>query len=157
VQIRLIPIVLATAAASAAGCGGDDGGKLSKADFIAKADKACVASALRPKAPPQNAQQAAQQTAEEATARKELQGKLKGIEPPADLKADYDDFLAKSENVIARLESMSQLAKDDKRADYAKADAELAKIGQARETVADRIGFKRCGQPFTAEERKAEQ
>jgi hypothetical protein len=142
------------AAGALAGCGGGDG-KLSKADFIEKADKACVDSALRPKAPPQNAQQAAQQTVEEATARKDLQGKLKDIKPPTDLNADYDDFLAKSDAVIAKLEEMSQLAKDNKRAEYAKADAELAKTGQARENVADRIGFKRCGQPFTAEERKA--
>ena len=142
------------AAGALAGCGGGDD-KLSKADFIEKADKACVDSALRPKAPPQDAQQAAQQTAEEATARKDLQGKLKDIEPPTDLKADYDDFLAKSDAVIAKLEEMSRLAKDNKRADYAKADAALAKIGQERENVADRVGFKRCGQPFTAEERKA--
>jgi hypothetical protein len=140
------------AAGALAGCGGGDG-KLSKADFIEKADKACVDSALRPKAPPQNAQQAAQQTVEEATARKDLQGKLKDIKPPSDLNADYDDFLAKSDTVIAQLEQMAQLAKDNKRAEYAKADAELAKVGQERENVADRIGFKRCGQPFTAEER----
>jgi hypothetical protein len=147
----------ATAVTVGAGCGGDDGGgKLSKADFIAKADQECVDSGLRPKAPPQNAQQAAQQTAEEAQGRKDLQEKLRDIEPPVELKAEYEGFLLESDNVIDRLEEMSRLAKENKRAEYAKADAALAKIGQSRESSADRIGFKRCGQPFTAEERKAE-
>ena len=150
--------MFAAAGAVAVGCGGDDGGgKLSKADLIAKADKACVDSALRPKAPPQNGQQAAQQTAEEAKARKDLQEKLKDLDPASDVKVDYDEFLAKSDDVILRLEKMSGLAKEGKRADYAKEDAALAKVGQEREGIADRIGFKRCGQPFTAEERKQQQ
>ena len=154
-RLRTTAAALALAAGIAAGCGDDDdGGKLSKADYIAKADSACVDSALRPKAPPQNARQAAEQTAEEAKARKDLQADLEGLEPPDEIKADADEFLKKSQELIAGLERMNQLAKDDKQADYAKEEQSLAKVGQEREQVADRIGFKRCGQPFTPEERE---
>ena len=149
---------LAGVAALAGGCGGgDEDQPPSKDEFIAQADKACVGSALRPKAPPQNAQQAAAQTAEEAKARQELQTQLEKIEAPAEVKADYDQFLAKSKELIAGLQRMSALAKGNKRAEYGEEDKKLATAGQQREAIADRIGFKKCGQPFTAEERKNEQ
>jgi hypothetical protein len=49
---------------------------------------------------------------------------------------------------------MAAFARQGKRAEYSRADQALAPIGQDRETIADRIGFKRCAQPFTAEERE---
>lgn len=145
---------LAAAGAVAAGCGGDDGEKLSKADLIVKADKACVDSALRPVAPPQSADQAAKQTEDEAKARKDLQEKLEKLEPADDVKADYDEFLKQSDELIAILERMAVLARDEKRAEFDREDRKLASAAEQRGKLADRIGFKRCGQPFTAEERK---
>jgi hypothetical protein len=149
---------LTSVAVAAAGCGGDDGGdKLSKADLVERADKACLDSALRPVAPPQNAEQAAKQTEDEAKARKDLQEELEKLDPADDVEADYDEFLKKSQEVIQHLERMTALARENKRAEYSKEDHALATVGQSREAVADRIGFKRCGQPFTAEERKDQQ
>jgi hypothetical protein len=158
--MRAAGAVLALAlAAAVAACGGDDDGgdKLSKAEYIEQADRACVDSALRPKAPPQNSRQAAQQTKEEADARKDLQGDLQKLTPPDELKGDADEFLKKSQELIAGLERMTRLAEDDKQAEFAKEDQKLADVGQSREQVADRIGFKRCGQPFTPEEQEEQQ
>ncbi len=148
---------LAAAATVASGCGGGDDKPKTKAEFIEQADKACVGSALRPKAPPQTIEQAAQQTDEEARARKDLQAKLEDIEAPEDVRADYQDFLKRSRDMIAGLERMSQLARQRKLAEYDKAGEAVGRVGVEREQVADRIGFKKCGQPFTPEERRQQQ
>jgi hypothetical protein len=146
---------LAAVALAAAGCGGGGDDKSGPDhDFIVKADRLCV-DALRVGASPKNDAQAVELAAREARERRALQAKLEGIQAPGGLRDDYRDYIARSRALIVQLERMTATARSGRTADYSLAAMEFERIARAREAVADRIGFRRCGQPFTSEVREA--
>jgi hypothetical protein len=146
---------LAAVVIVAAGCGGGGDKHSPHHDFVVRADRACVQAGFRPVAPPKSLDQAARQADAEARRRRALQAELTRIAAPADLKSDYADFVRKSGAIVAALDKMRALARAGRQAGYALAAEALNTIAAERKDVADRIGFKRCGQPITSEERKA--
>jgi hypothetical protein len=148
---------LAAVALAVAGCGGDDGDGddgLTRAELVRRADRACVASDLRPVTAPNDVRHAAELTADEARARRDLQVELERLDPSDEVERDYEAFLANSRQVIAKLDRMTALARRDQRAELARVEIERIALLEERERLADRIGFERCARPFSREERE---
>ena len=158
--MRRLPTVLALLALAAAGCDGDDGEgggdgggpRLSKSDFLARADSTCRRSPLRPAGPYKDAKEAAEGTAEQIRRRRELDRALSRLKPPPELEADFGAFQDGTGRMIAALQRAKTAADQNQEPRFAEATKAFDSAGRARERAADRIGFKRCGQPLPAPE-----
>ena len=127
------------------GCGG--GGGDSKEDFIAKADKICTAQAKQlDSTEPQTMQELEQSANRNAPVLDDTIKKLDKLEPPEELKAEFDKFL-----VNTRLR-----ASLTKQAGDAAAEQNLQKLQEIAATstkgradgqqLGKDVGFKSCGQ-----------
>ena len=131
------------------GCGplGDD--SKSKDDFIEEVDAVCKRAGPVGGGNPQNQAQA------ERVARAELAARRKGSsefekaaeDPPEDLADDVGEYERMTAQVITLLEEQVAAAEADREQDYARLTRRAGDILVEREQVADRIGFKVCGQP----------
>jgi hypothetical protein len=140
-------LAIAAAAALAAGCEDDDADP--RADFLARADRICLHSGLRPTAVPNDLPQAAEQLAEEARLRRGVHTKLAALTPPDELKRDYVRFLRLTARVSGALRDMSAVARDGAPARLAELGRRTTLVETERMRLAQRIGFRRCGRPIT--------
>ena len=155
---RGLAAAITIAALGAAGCGGDDdsgapdgGGKaLSKSDFVARADRACAGSGLKPAGPYKDAKHAAAGTAAQIRTRRELDRTLDELEPPAELEPDFRSFQEGTDRMVAALQRAKAAADREQEPKFAESTKAFDAAGREREKAADRIGFKRCGQPLQA-------
>ena len=148
---HVLPVLALLAAGSlgalAGGCDGDDSDP--RADFLAQADRICLRSGIRPKAVPNDLAAAADQLGEEARLRAGVHAKLSALDPPPDLRADYERFLDQTEQVARALERMAGLARRGREADLGELSRRTGELESARFELAERIGFRRCGRPIT--------
>lgn len=157
---RGLVAALAACALGAAGCdGNDDGGggggetkALSKSDFLARADRACRGSGLKPVGPYKDAKDAARGTAEQLRIRRRLDKKLAGLKPPSELESDFGAFQDGTGKMIAALVRAKTAADRDQEPKFSEATKAFDTAGRERERAADRVGFRRCGQPLPASE-----
>jgi len=109
----LTPLAIAALALGATACGGDD--KLSKEEFAKKAEAICKEYENKVEAveEPQNAQDAddaAQYLDEVTPIVEEGVAKLKDLEPPEDVKSDWDDYIESSEQGTKLLKESAEKA-----------------------------------------------
>ncbi|HEX8053398.1 MAG TPA: hypothetical protein VF517_10425 [Thermoleophilaceae bacterium] len=140
-------IAVAALALGAAGCDGDDPDP--RADFLKQADRICLRSGVRPKALPNDNRQAAKLLGEEARLRAAVHLKLRALEVPAELRADYARFLRLTGEVASALRRMAAVARGDEPARLAELGRRATLVEEERMRLAERIGFRRCGRPIT--------
>jgi hypothetical protein len=137
--------VAALAGAALSGCGGSS--KLSRPDFVAKADALCAQSnKTAPKLPPKNAREAAVQAAAEVAGRTLLDSQLKHLKAPDEVKTDFDSYNAGTQKVIAWVRQQELAAEQNNEARYTSLASKRDADSAARGAVGKRIGFKVCGQ-----------
>ena len=155
-SIALTVISLAAGVALPA-CGGGGGGseQVSAAELVQKADAACREerrSFDRIQAhPPPNASIAAAQTGELITATEKANSELRDLEPPDQLRADYDRYLDARSQVIEEMRRGQDAAEDQEAGAYGAAQAAVARDAPQRRKLARSLGFKVCSSsPATA-------
>ena len=137
------------AALAVSGCGplGDD--SKSKDEFVEEVDAACK------RVPPAGGANPQTQVEAQRTARAELGARRKGVaefdkaakDPPDELADDVTEYKRKNDQVVVLLEERVAAADADREQDYGRITRQLNDIYIDREQIADRIGFKTCGQP----------
>jgi hypothetical protein len=143
-RVRLL-VALALAASVLGACGG--GSKLSRSDFLAKADALCTESnKTAPTAAPKNAKEAADQARGEVTARVELDAKLKALAPPGEISSQFDAYNSGTQKIINLVRLQQVAAERNQMRQYATLDKRREADSAARGEVGRRIGFKVCGQ-----------
>ena len=141
--------LLALGALLAAGCDGGDDDADPRSDFVKDGDRICLKSGIRPKAVPNDLPQAADQLAEEARLRADVHAKLSALDPPDDVRADYERLVELSGQVAGDLRRMAALARAGRDADLAELGRRTGLVEAERFEVAERMGYRRCGRPIT--------
>lgn len=149
-----ICIVALVPALAVAACGGDDGGE----DFTAQADAVCTESAERINAlftkegAPTSAEEAAALGAKLVGSRQQEIDELEALEPPEDLEAGYQDFVAARKEVLAGEESRQAA---DEQADRRASELAAAQVDEAfaaADEAAEGIGLEACAGILPPEE-----
>jgi arginyl-tRNA synthetase len=139
--------VLALALVTAAGCGGDDDGGLSKSEFITRADGICEKTEPPEQKPLKNAAQARKAAQAQVDYRRPVQAELSRLDPPDEVKADFEKFQAATRKAIDLFEQQVEAASKSQDARYGQLNRQLDPLFKQRDQLADEIGFKSCGQP----------
>ncbi|MBD0317174.1 MAG: hypothetical protein ICV71_01525 [Thermoleophilia bacterium] len=134
----------ATATASCSGGGGD--GRLSREEFIRRADAICTDydARLARLGNPASIEELGKLAARALPIAREGVAKLRALEPPETLEGDVDRWLARNDENVASIAAIGDAA----RADDATRVQELASAATANERKADalarRLGLRAC-------------
>ena len=138
--------ILTIALITTAGCGGDDGG-LGKSEFIAKADAVCKKTEPPEQKALKNAAQAKRAAQAQVDYREPLHAELSKLDPPDELKADVDAFQSATQKAIGLFKQQVTAAGKHQDARYGQLNRRLDPLFKQRDELADKIGFRWCGQP----------
>ena len=153
--MRVGAAVLATLVlAAAAGCGDGDGDALSKSEFIAKADAICKKTEPPKQQVLNTAAQAKAFAQAQVDYREPIQAELSKLDPPDDAKADFDKFQADTQKAIDLFKQQVTAADKDQEKRYGELDRQITPLFNERDRLADKIGFKSCGQPVAGGSKK---
>jgi hypothetical protein len=152
---RALPLIPTIAILSLGGGCGRGSEQVSVTQLVQKADAACREerhSFDRIQAhPPPNASIAAAQTGELITATEKANSELRDLEPPDQLRADYDRYLGARSQVIEEMRRGQDAAEDQEAGAYGAAQAAVARDAPQRRKLARSLGFKVCSSsPATA-------
>ncbi len=144
--MRAAALVAALAALAAAGCGGGGGERLSRDDFVAKADAIC-AGAL-----------ADERKLAAPTAISDIPGyvdkalpivdhtisRLRELRPPAEIQSQVDDWLGKATQARGQLNTLRSAARTGEEATVHTAAATETGLGEQRDAAARQLGLTSC-------------
>jgi hypothetical protein len=131
----------------------DDGGSLSRSEFIARGDEICRQAQgdftdVQKTTPETTAPQAAVLTGKLIDISEGEFNSINKLQAPADMRADVDAYLKSREKGIQQLKDAYEAAQKDDFQAYNRAKIELAR-GQAHRTqLAKAVGFHDCSQQF---------
>jgi hypothetical protein len=144
--IACSPLVVA---AASAGCGGGPQ-QVSASELVQKGDAVCRdlqgQFAELQAEPPANAPDAAEQSDRLLDAADDAQSKLRDLEPPEDIRADYDQYLDTRQQVSDFLKQGEDAASEQDGAGYGQAQQEASAGAPERQKLASGLGFKVCSQ-----------
>ena len=139
--------LVATLAALAAGCaGGDDDGRLSREEFIRRADAICADydRRLARLGNPADIAELGELAARAVPIAREGVAKLHALTPPAELERDVDRWLARNDRNVANIDKLGAAARaNDVRRVQAIASHSTANE-RAADTLAARLGLVAC-------------
>src|SRR4051794_29213272 len=149
IRRRWIPMVLAITVigAFAAGCGGGKD-QVSAAELAQKADQACQEEQDRFReiqaTPPASASEAADQTKALVQAAENASSAISGLEPPDELRTQFDTYLSARDQAIEDLKKGQDAAENQDSKTYGAAQSALTKGAPHRKKLAGSLGFKVC-------------
>jgi len=154
-----VPLV-AAAVVAFAGCGGDGGSPLTKAEFIKRGDAICTKyrkknRELNEKAPAKNPTDPSA-TDEQvkasapiletlATNLRSARDEFAALEPPADVKIDWENTLDDLEQISSKLDDAAAAARDLDRQRVVNEYAEILRLNRRVSTFEADYGFTVCG------------
>jgi hypothetical protein len=142
------PLASSLFAVAIAGCGGGGSTQVSAQELVQKADAICgqeLRSFDRIQAhPPPNASVAADQTDELIDVTQTANSQLHDLEPPDQLRAAYDRYLAARDRAVAQMKRGKDAARDQDSDAYGAAQAAVARDASQRRKLARALGLKRC-------------
>jgi len=134
-----------------AGCGGGDGGTVTKADFVSEGDQICKNAhdqfAELQKSPPTDAAEAAALTQKLIDISNSELDQIRGLDAPSDVQPALDRYLKAREQGIALLKKGLAAAQSGNARAYATAQAAIAKGQVERLKLARAVGFNECSRP----------
>lgn len=162
----MLAAALSSAALLAAGCGGDDGpARLSKAQYIGRADDICRASQKRLEpierqlqAIPRDAQgrgltgQIAPILERALDATRDGYERLRALPVPAEDRAVAERWLASTAIAIAAFEDVVDAVRDDDREAARKPGERVDMLSEEQRRLARRYGFKACRSAASTDE-----
>jgi hypothetical protein len=130
-----------------AGCGGGGGDRLSKAEFVSRADGICqqYEAKLDALGTPQNQKELAAFADKAVPIAKQGRDDLGDLNPPEDLEDEYDAWLEQGDKAIDIVERLRTAAGDGDQAEIQKIAQEAEQTDREANRLAGQIGFKRCG------------
>jgi|SRR6266511_1319122 len=138
---------------AAAGCGGGDSG-LSKSDFIAKADGICKKTTPPSTPTPKTASDAKKAAQAQVDYRVPIQAELGKLDPPDEVKADFDKFQTATQKSIDDFKQQVEAAAKNQESRYGTLNRKIDGLFKQRQQLANKIGFKFCGQPVAPAKKK---
>jgi hypothetical protein len=140
--------ILTLALASAAGgCGGDGDSGFGKSELVAKADAICKKTEPPEQKTPKNAAQAKKAAEAQVAYREPVQAELSKLDPGDEVKSDFDDYQAATQKAIDLFKQQAEAASKNDESRYGQLNRQLDGVFKQRDELADKIGFKWCGQP----------
>jgi hypothetical protein len=140
--------LLALATLGGAGCGGGGKDQVTAAELVARADAICReerGTFDRVQAhPPPNASIAANQTGVLLKATERANSALRDLNPPDQLKAQYDRYLEARDRAVDQMKRGQDAAEDRDSAEYGAAQAAVAREAPQRRKLAQALGLKAC-------------
>jgi hypothetical protein len=130
------------------GCGGGDSGeRLSKAEFIRRADAVCSKYEARLDALGQPTNVSELQTfADKALPiAKDGREELGALKPPSDLQDTYDAWLEQGDEAIEIVERLRDAAADNDQAEIQQIAQDAERADAEANRLAEQIGFAQCG------------
>jgi hypothetical protein len=131
------------------GCGGgDDGGeRLSKAEFIRRADAVCSKYEARLDALGQPTNVAELRTFADKALPIAEDGReeLGGLRPPSELQDTYDAWLEQGDEAIEIVERLRDAAADNDQAEIQQIAQDAERADAEANRLAEQIGFEQCG------------
>jgi hypothetical protein len=137
------------AATAVAGCGGDDGGdRLSRAEFISRADAICSRYEARLDAlgQPTNVDELESFADKALPIAKDGREELGELNPPEDLEDTYDAWLDRGNEAIQIVERLRDAAEDGDQAEIQRIAQEAQRIDTESNRLAEQLGFEQCGE-----------
>jgi hypothetical protein len=144
-RLAIAPLALIPAIAIVA-CGSSEK-KLSRPEYIKKADAICTrTNRTAPKSPPpQTSAQAKAIAAKEAQIRRKLADELGKLNPPDQLESDVDTYKKQTDQLIANLKQQGQHANNLKA--FTTDQFAFNQLAIQRAKTASKIGYAVCSQP----------
>jgi DNA-binding NtrC family response regulator len=137
------------ALAAVAGCGGGDGGdRLSRAEFVSRADTICREYEARLDAlgQPTNVDQLESFADRALPIAKDGREELGELAPPEDLEDTYDAWLEQGDEAIEIVERLRDAAADGDEAEIQRIAQEAERADAESNRLARELGFKQCGE-----------
>jgi hypothetical protein len=135
---------------AAAGCGGGGSQQVSASELVQKGDAICRdlqgQFAEIQAQPPANASDAADQAGRLRDVADGAQSDLRDLEPPEDIRSDYDHYLDTREQVSDLLKKGEDAAGQQDGDTYGQAQQQAAAGAPERQKLASGLGFKVCSQ-----------
>jgi hypothetical protein len=148
VIVRALIIALAAAALAAGGCGGGDDGRLSKAEWVAQADRICkrVNDRLEKTEQPETMAELVTVLDQGLKDVDDAVADLRELEPPEEMEEDVDAWLAKVEAASAQIENALDAAKDQDEEELSAALEEGTRVNEEGNGQARELGLKECAE-----------
>ncbi len=145
---KACPLIVLTASAllalALAACGGGN----SKSDLVSEADSDCAENAVRldrlQARPPRTFQEATDSLAKVVPLRKALDSKLDALEPPSDVKAEFDKYVSLRRQVTGLYAQEVAAGKRNDEAGFQKIDKQSAKLRDQQLAAAGQAGLQDC-------------
>lgn len=146
---RLLGLAVTAAIAALAGCGG--GSSVSPEEFQSQANKVCRDIERQLDRIQETAPVTADQAEEQAQAAVDVSGQaldnLRQIDPPEDLRSNYDRYLEEREQAIGFIEDAREAAADNDSDAYVRAKRRLAAGQPTRRQLALELDLSACSRP----------
>jgi hypothetical protein len=145
-MMRLVGV--AAAVALAAGCGGGGGGdRLSKSEFVSRADSICqkYQAKLDALGTPQDQQQLTSFADKALPIAKQGRDDLGELNPPKDLRKTFDAWLAQGDRAIEIVENIRAAAEKGDSGELQRIAQEAQKTDRESNRLAAELGFRECG------------
>jgi hypothetical protein len=135
--------------ATAVGCGGDGGGeRLSRAEFVARADAICQKYEARLDAlgQPTNVDELRSFADRALPIAKDGREELGDLNPPEDLEDTYDAWLEQGDDAIEIVERLRDAAEDGDQAEIQEIAQDAQRADAESNRLAGELGFEQCGE-----------
>lgn len=142
-------VVIASLALALAGCGGGGGGdRLSRAEFVSRADAICTEyeAKLNALGRPTNVQELKTFADKSIPIAREGRDELAGLNPPEELDETYDAWLEQGEEAIEIVERLSDAAEAGNTAEIQRIAQEAERADAESNRLAGELGFRQCGE-----------
>ena len=140
---------LAAVAVAAAGCGGGGGGeRLSRQEFVARADGICRKYEARLDAlgQPTNVEELRSFADKAIPIARDGREELGEVEPPVELEDTYDAWLEHGDRAIELVERIRDAAEDRDQAQLQRIAREAEETDRESNRLAAELGFRQCGE-----------
>lgn len=132
-----------------AGCGGDgDGGeRLSHRQLASRADAICrrFERQIDALAQPRSMGELAQFAREAKAIFEDGLDELRALEPPEDVEATYDEWIAIGDDTVRALDRAIDAAEDGDEAEVLRIQEETAALNERADGLAEALAFESCG------------
>jgi hypothetical protein len=144
---RLRPVGLALLAAVIAGCGGEEGERLARDEWIARADSICAEASreLDALGEPGTPAELAELSDEAAAIAERQLDRLRDLRPPTEVEDDYTRMLDLTDDQIEISREIADAAREGDPAAVQALVEEGRSLDDEADELAARYGFEECG------------
>ena len=143
-----VAAIAAVSAAALAACGGGGSTPVSASELVTKGDELCRVGQQKfaeiQAQPATTVSQYADQTGELADAAQTVLDGLRDLEPPSELSAQYDAYLAAYQQGVDLLDKGQAAAEDRDGKTFGKLQKQVEATAAGRQKLAQAVGFKDC-------------